>query len=117
MHSVVPPGPLALHTPGELQELVCGHVTVDLTLLRRMTTYKGTLTEASPVVGRLWKALESFSHDERSLFLRWVDACVRVCACVRARVCACVRVCALACTTLCVLLRMGVSWCSLPVAT
>ena len=38
LHGVIPPGPLALYTPQQLEELVCGSVQVDVKLLRRMTT-------------------------------------------------------------------------------
>ena len=43
LHSIVPPGALALFTPSELEDLVCGHVHVDLGLLRRMTEYVACL--------------------------------------------------------------------------
>ena len=44
---------------------------VDLNLLKLCTKYEG-FTEESTSVQLLWQALESFNHDERSLFLRFV---------------------------------------------
>ena len=56
----------------ELETLVCGSPDVDVEVLRKHTTYRAGLTVNHPVSRNLFKALASFSNEERRLFLRFV---------------------------------------------
>merc|ERR1711934_854262 len=72
-NEVVPLNLLQLFSARELEHLVCGSVTVDLELLKRHTTYFGGYSSINDApIQLMWRALESFSHAERSLFLRFV---------------------------------------------
>ena len=78
LNEVVPLNLLQLFSARELEHLVCGSVTVDLELLKRHTTYFGGYSSINDApIQLMWRALESFSHAERSLFLRYV---IRWCA-------------------------------------
>lgn len=72
LETQVPLGVLRMFTWRQVELLVCGRTEVDLELLRANTTYSSDAFARSATVAHLWKALESFSHDERSLFLRFV---------------------------------------------
>lgn len=56
----------------ELETLVCGSPNIDVEALKRHTTYSSGLSSGHPVVRNLWKAVQSFSQEERRLFLRFV---------------------------------------------
>lgn len=71
-NAVVPLGMLSLFSWREVETLVCGNPTIDVTMLRRHTRFNGGLSASSPVVIMLFEALKSFSADERRLFLRFV---------------------------------------------
>jgi hypothetical protein len=60
LEAVVPRRYLALFTPAELAERVCGEPTVDVAELRRTATYAG-LSPLAPTVQYFWDALEAFS--------------------------------------------------------
>jgi len=55
----------------EMNILVCGSPMMDIEILKKATDYSG-LSPNSPTVKMFWKVLESFSQEERSLFLRFV---------------------------------------------
>jgi len=71
-NDVVPLGMLSMFSWREVERLVCGSPEVDVDALKRHTTYNGNLTATSPVVCMLFKALKSFTNEERQLFLRFV---------------------------------------------
>ena len=71
-NSVVPLGMLSLFSWYEVELLVCGNPDIDVELLRKHTTYRGSYSKAHPVVKNLFTALASFSGEERRLFLRCV---------------------------------------------
>ena len=56
----------------DLELSVCGDPKIDIEALKNHTTYTGGLTANSPVVKYFWKTLNSFSQEERQLFLRFV---------------------------------------------
>ena len=62
---------LFLFTGPELEMMTCGCPAIELDLLRSVVSYKGT-TEDSDLVRWFWAAMEEFSQQERSLFLRFV---------------------------------------------
>lgn len=69
--SVVPANLMAMFTWREIEPMVCGSVTVDLAVLKKNTKYEGHARTAA-CVGHFWEALDSFTHEERRLFLRFV---------------------------------------------
>ncbi len=71
---VVPLQVLSLLTWQELELIICGRATIDLELLRRNTQYAQGLSPDDPVVGFLWRVLESFNHETRRKFIRFAWA-------------------------------------------
>eukprot|EP00742_Colponemidia_sp_Colp-10_P007630 GILJ01008224.1.p1 GENE.GILJ01008224.1~~GILJ01008224.1.p1 ORF type:complete len:2318 (+),score=345.48 GILJ01008224.1:234-6956(+) len=71
MGTIVPIHLLAVFTWQELQLRICGKMDVDVTLLKRKTVYEGWL-ETDTTIDLFWKVLESFTPEERSLYLRFV---------------------------------------------
>lgn len=69
--SVVPGRALQLMTWQELEVAVSGRPEIDIALLRRHTEYDG-YSKDDPVIQRLWRVLESFTNEERTLFVRFV---------------------------------------------
>jgi hypothetical protein len=63
---------IALFQWYELEKLVCGSPVIDIDNLRKHTTYRGGLSASHPVCRNLFRALTSFSNDERRLFLQFV---------------------------------------------
>mmetsp|Transcript_30833 Transcript_30833/g.69223 ORF Transcript_30833/g.69223 Transcript_30833/m.69223 type:complete len:1182 (-) Transcript_30833:197-3742(-) len=72
--SMVPASVLALLSGGDLEVAVCGRYEVDLDILKKNTEYDDDLPVDGETVQRFWRVLESFEHDERSAFLRFVWA-------------------------------------------
>lgn len=68
--SVVPPHLLVLKSWDQLEVMVCGRATIDLTLLRAMTTYS-SCQESDAHIKFFWEVMEEFSDEERSVFLRY----------------------------------------------
>jgi E3 ubiquitin-protein ligase HERC2 len=71
LEQVVPLRMLSLFSWYDIEVMVCGNPYIDVEELRRHTAYNG-VQASSPVVRHLFKALHSFSHEERQLFLRFV---------------------------------------------
>ncbi len=69
---VVPDEVLRLLTWQELETKVCGNPEISIEDLKKSTRYNGGLKESSPTVTKMWQALEKFSNDERSRFLRFI---------------------------------------------
>ena len=61
-----------LLTPQDLEEYICGKPYLDLKFLRERTRYDGYESD-SPEIINFWKALESFSEEEKSKYLRFVS--------------------------------------------
>jgi hypothetical protein len=72
LRAIVPSHLLALFTWRELQQRVCGRPEIDINFLKQHTQYLGGLSPHDRHVQDFWRALESFSEEERSLFLRFV---------------------------------------------
>lgn len=70
--TVVPGEVLQLLTWQELETRVSGNPEISIEDLKKSTRYNGGLRESSPKVERMWNALEQFSNDERSRFLRFI---------------------------------------------
>jgi hypothetical protein len=73
LKSVVPVDLLPIFTEAELERMVCGTSNVDVKLLRQCTEYED-ISPDSDVVENFWRVLESFTPQQRTLFLRFVWA-------------------------------------------
>ena len=69
---VVPPQVLALLTWQELEKKVCGSAEISIEALKKSAKYDSDLSETSPNVGIMWQALETFTNEERSRFIRFI---------------------------------------------
>ena len=69
---VVPSQVLLLLTWQELEEKVCGSPEIPIEMLKSSARYECDLNESSPQVKAMWKALESFTNEERSRFIRFI---------------------------------------------
>jgi hypothetical protein len=72
--SLVPSAVLPLLCGHDLELAVCGRYDMDLALLAANTEYDDDVPPDSEHVRRLWRVLETFDHDERAAFLRFVWA-------------------------------------------
>ena len=68
---VFPPFLMKLYTWRELEYKVCGKPSIDLHHLRAITKYSGC-SEDDETCKRFWRVLESFSDEEKSLYLKFV---------------------------------------------
>ncbi|KAJ4457548.1 putative E3 ubiquitin-protein ligase HERC2 [Paratrimastix pyriformis] len=68
---IVPGDVLGILTWRELERRVCGSPEVDIPTLRRFTKYSGW-EASSPTMAHLWRALESFTQEQRRAYLRFV---------------------------------------------
>ena len=59
-------------TPEELEELLCGIPSLKLDLLRERTLYENYEFD-SPTIINFWKALESFTEEEKNKYLKFVS--------------------------------------------
>jgi E3 ubiquitin-protein ligase HERC2 len=62
---------MKLYTWKELEYKVCGKPSIDLHHLRAISKYNGC-TEDDETCKRFWRVLESFSDEEKSLYLKFV---------------------------------------------
>ena len=69
---VVPDEVLSLLTWQELELKVCGNPEITMEALKKSARYEGDLNEKSPRVQMMWDALEKFTNEERSRFLRFI---------------------------------------------
>lgn len=74
LFSVIPPSLVGLFSWHDLEQFVCGRPTIDLTILKRHTTYSPPFTEADEIIGRFWRVLEGFTEEERLSFVRFAWA-------------------------------------------
>jgi hypothetical protein len=72
--SIVPAAVLPLLTWEELERQVCGKQEIDVKLLQLNTEYDDDVSPEDEHVVMFWRVLESFNHDERASFLRFVWA-------------------------------------------
>jgi len=70
LSTIVPTKILSLFTWDELELMVCGRPEIDIPLLRSITEYSG-VGESDPSVRHFWGALEAFTNEERSMFLKF----------------------------------------------
>jgi hypothetical protein len=68
--TIIPHRLLSLYTWDQLEVMVCGLPTVDIALLKSITEYS-SCSSTDQHVQYFWQALEEFSHEERSNFLRF----------------------------------------------
>lgn len=70
--NVVPVASLALFTWREAEVLVSGSPTIDPDYLRKNTSYDGGYAETHDVIRRFWRVFGSFTHEQRSTYIRCV---------------------------------------------
>ena len=70
--TIIPLATLSIFSWKELQVMVCGHATVDMSLLASKTIYGDGCSETDVHIRYFWHALRSFSDSQKSLFLRFV---------------------------------------------
>jgi hypothetical protein len=71
LHQVVPAHLMSLFSPHDLETMVCGDPVINIEVLRKHTIYRN-IAETAPLIQHFWRALESFTSEERQLFLRFV---------------------------------------------
>ena len=75
LYSIIPEKALSMLSWKEVQKYICGEPTLNVEQLKKRTVYAPRkFTEESPVVQNFWKAIESFSVEDRSRFLQFAWA-------------------------------------------
>ena len=69
---IVPVPLLSLMPAPHLELLVCGRPDIDVSALKKVVRYR-EISETDVLVSWLWRILESFSAEERVLFIRFVS--------------------------------------------
>ena len=69
---VIPADVLSLLTWQELELKVCGLPEITVEALKKSTRYDSALSESNARVKTMWAALEQFSNEDRSRFLRFI---------------------------------------------
>lgn len=69
--TIVPERVLGLTLWHELEDLVVGSSEIDIAVLKAHTQYNSRRFEASATVKHFWTVLESFTNDERAMFVRF----------------------------------------------
>ena len=64
-------GLISYLTPDAIEVRACGSKEIDVERLKSITTYPHCGADHE-IVGRFWRVFESFSHEERSLYLKFV---------------------------------------------
>lgn len=72
--TIIPENALSLLTWEELQTLVCGSRTIDVSRLRDNTEYDDDINPDDPHVVLFWDVLSEFTEEEKSGYLRFVWA-------------------------------------------
>ena len=72
LFQVVPSQVMALMTWQELEEKICGSPEIPIDKLQQSAHYDCELNSKSPRVRFMWQALESFTNEERSRFIRFI---------------------------------------------
>jgi hypothetical protein len=81
--SVFPAAVLPLLAWEELERQICGKYEIDVKLLQANTEYDDDVSPEDDHILMFWRVLESFNHDERASFLRFVWARSRLPASAR----------------------------------
>ncbi|XP_030752542.1 probable E3 ubiquitin-protein ligase HERC1 [Sitophilus oryzae] len=72
MSGIIPVPLLSLMTADHLEQLVCGMSHISISVLKKIVRYR-ELDENNQLVKWLWNILESFTDNERVLFMRFVS--------------------------------------------
>jgi len=70
LQTIIPERVLGLFTWSEFEVLICGSPEIDVELLKRHTTYQG-YRATDRTIRHFWAVLESFTNEERALFVRF----------------------------------------------
>jgi len=70
LRRIIPAEPLYLLSAAELETLVCGSPEINLNALKRHVKYISANADP-PAIKFLWQALESFTAEERELFVKF----------------------------------------------
>ncbi|KAL5481420.1 hypothetical protein EMCRGX_G021569 [Ephydatia muelleri] len=73
MASIVPVPLLSLYTARMLEVTVCGSEQVDIQVLKKVARYRDGISESDDIIRWLWQTLDSFTNEEKVLFLRFVS--------------------------------------------
>ena len=68
---MIPDNILSILTGREVEELACGEPTLNLEILKKYTEYQ-SFSATDQVVKNFWAALESFTNEERVMYLKYV---------------------------------------------
>ena len=68
---IIPRSLLKLYSWRELEIKICGKPSFNVDALKKITKYENC-TEKDPYIQFFWKALEEFTDEERSLYLKFV---------------------------------------------
>lgn len=73
MASIVPVPLLSLYTARMLEVSVCGSEQIDIHILKKVASYGDGISENDEIIKWLWQTLDSFTNEEKVLFLRFVS--------------------------------------------
>ncbi|EDQ90913.1 uncharacterized protein MONBRDRAFT_15591 [Monosiga brevicollis MX1] len=77
-YEVIPQTDIALFNESELELLISGLPEVDIDDLRANTDYHSGLSASTPVIQWFWRAVRSFSRDERIKLIQFVTGTGRI---------------------------------------
>lgn len=66
-----PTAVLGILTPSEVEYRVCGPSTIDIDVLKRITSYS-SCSESDEFIQRFWRTLEGFTEKEKRMYLKFV---------------------------------------------
>ena len=72
--SIIPAAAISLLSYDEFENVVCGNRIIDIQRLKENTEYDDDVTMEDEHIIYFWEALEEFTEEEKSLFLRFVWA-------------------------------------------
>jgi len=72
LHKVVPKAVLVLMTWQELEKRICGDPEITVDALKKSTHYEDFEDEDDITIRYFWQAIEKFTNEDRSRFLRFV---------------------------------------------
>jgi len=76
-HELIPKELISVFNDHDLELLICGLPDIDINDLRANTEYHG-LGETSDVIQWFWAALQSFSGEEKALFIQFITGTSKV---------------------------------------
>ena len=62
---------MGILTPNEVEYRVCGPNTIDVDVLKKISSYS-SCSETDEYIVRFWKAIEGFTEHEKRLYLKFV---------------------------------------------